>query len=383
MILLKGKYMPARICIRLCLTVLALAALAFCNTIFAASPAGKVKTPELIKLIRTGNIKKVDRMLQNNADVNVRDEQGWTPLMYAIFQKNASLINNLLLHKADVNTQDKDGITPLLAVLDSLSMQPRDITAAQGLPDFIRTVALQLLHAGADPNLADNTGKTPLFRAMKMTAITDPVIQELLAMGADPNRADIDGKTPLMIAVASWESGFVDKLLKAGANPNQMDKEGRTPLYFTNTPNARFTEWAPAGVIQTCSDPLQLPPDLAAGVTQKMQDDWYRGIAPIKKLLVDAGAVDSGTKTGSTSNRPTEAAPQLINRMQLIIDGWLMMRVFVDANGKVKDAVVMVGEENLRDLAFNLKYSPGMKNGQPAECWTVFSGGGKVQFWPK
>jgi hypothetical protein len=353
------------------------------NPIFAAGPINKVKTPKLIKLIRVGNLKKAAKLLKNNADVNVRDERGWTPLMYALFQKNADLINELLLHSADVNAQDNDGITPLLIVLDSLTIPPPDRTAAQEMPNFIRTISLQLLRAGADPNLADKTGKTPLFLAMKMYAITDPVIQELLARGANPNMADIDGKTPLMIAVAGWGPMFVDKLLKAGANPDQMDNEGRTPLYFTNTPNARFTEWAPAGVIQTCSDPVKLPLDFASNVTPKMQGDWDRGIAPIRKLLIDAGATNVGTKTGSVSISTTEAAPQLLNRMSLLIDGWLMMRVLVGINGKVKDAVVMVGDDSLRNYAFNLKYTSGKKNGQAAECWTVFSKSGQVRMFPR
>ena len=56
----------------------------------------------------------------------------------------------------------------------------------------------QLLKAGADPNMANKNGWTPLMFAAKYGQLE--IAQSLLAAGADPNRATKDGRTPLMVA---------------------------------------------------------------------------------------------------------------------------------------------------------------------------------------
>jgi uncharacterized protein len=50
-------------------------------------------------------------MLANKADVNAKDDRGWTPLHLAYDNKRMAAL--LLAHGAEVNAMDKDGETPL------------------------------------------------------------------------------------------------------------------------------------------------------------------------------------------------------------------------------------------------------------------------------
>jgi ankyrin repeat protein len=56
-------------------------------------------------------------------------------------------------------------------------------------------------------------------------------VQNLLKGGADVNLADPDGISPLLIATENFHFDTAVYLLKAGANPNHWDWWGRTPLY--------------------------------------------------------------------------------------------------------------------------------------------------------
>ena len=85
--------------------------------------------------------------------VNVGDNTGTTPLMWAAMNNQVTVISILIIYKASVNMQDDDGWTPL------------HFAAAS---DSYRAVEI-LLNNGADANIADIDGK----RAVNVTTDTD------------------------------------------------------------------------------------------------------------------------------------------------------------------------------------------------------------------
>jgi len=54
----------------------------------------------------------VERLLKKNADPNIADATGTTPLLWAIKSGNKELVELLLKYKADKTTKDSMGMTP-------------------------------------------------------------------------------------------------------------------------------------------------------------------------------------------------------------------------------------------------------------------------------
>lgn len=95
-------------------------------------------------------------LLEHNADPNVRDGMGNTPLFYAgaYFNVSIPLINSLFNHKANPNLQNDEGTTVLHKAVISANM----------------ALVKLLLTLQADPNVPDNKGNSPIFDA-RNTAI--------------------------------------------------------------------------------------------------------------------------------------------------------------------------------------------------------------------
>ncbi len=86
-----------------------------------------------------------------------------------------------------------------------------------------------LIDSGANVNLADDSGGTPLFAASWHKHPV--VVEKLLKAGANPN-ADADGLTPLMAAAWRLNRRTIALLLDAGADPSMKDPRGWTALDF-------------------------------------------------------------------------------------------------------------------------------------------------------
>lgn len=71
-----------------------------------------------------------------------------------------------------------------------------------------------LLKFGADPNLQDNEGETPLFKAVKWHHHN--IVKTLLEAGADFNLPNNDGVTPKMIAIEDDDTYVVDLMEQYG-----------------------------------------------------------------------------------------------------------------------------------------------------------------------
>jgi len=87
-----------------------------------------------------------------------------------------------------------------------------------------------VVDCGADPNIQDAFGDTPLHYAAYNGRLG--VVRLLLEHGADPNVQDHDDRTPLHFAVGFCFVDVVRVLLEHGADPTIRDNEGMTPLDY-------------------------------------------------------------------------------------------------------------------------------------------------------
>ena len=61
----------------------------------------------------TGNIEAVKQHLTAGADVNAKDDNGYTPLLHAAATDQKEIVELLIANDADVNAKDVNGKTPL------------------------------------------------------------------------------------------------------------------------------------------------------------------------------------------------------------------------------------------------------------------------------
>ncbi len=150
-----------------------------------SSPApGREATPEftpgeLHRAALRGDNAEVRRLISNGADVNACDSSGWSPLFSAAVVGNAEAVRLLLASGADVNVHAPNGNTPL--------------HHSSGIITRI------LLENGANVNAVSNDDWTALHSAAYFGRIETARI--LLDHGADPNVRNDAGKTPLEIAI--------------------------------------------------------------------------------------------------------------------------------------------------------------------------------------
>jgi ankyrin repeat protein len=154
------------------------------------------------------SIKMIQYLIELGADVNAGGT--FTPLMVAATTHNANAAELLLHHGADPSR------LPVLHKFVSYN---------------INGIVHKLLDAGANPNLRDADGRTPLSVAVR----EGPYLQTmrlLVDYGADPNIPDTYGGTPLHDACEVGLPDVINFLLSAGANVNAVDAHNRTPLQY-------------------------------------------------------------------------------------------------------------------------------------------------------
>ena len=209
--------------------------------------ASNLSTP-LHKAIYVRRPELVQFLLENGADIDSRDGEGSTMLhaLYGVFENIRCECNDearakaevgardilelLLNHGANVNLQDNDGATPLLL-------------AARGLDVDYSSI---LLEHGAETNMKNKDGKSPLHEVFKefvglsfspyYNFFHCSIAQLLLEHGANANDKDKDYTTPLHLAM---EMGFYDAvqiLLEHDAEPSVANKDGITPLHLVFEP---------------------------------------------------------------------------------------------------------------------------------------------------
>ena len=178
------------------------------------------KGAELINAAEDGNVCKVQQLLKEGVNPNVRNEAGETPLHRAAIYADADVMEILLKHGADPNAKDTRGYTPLDDLATCWDVE--NPYAAKLLLDY-----------GADFPLPGSTKRecTPgfLLRAAATGGYYD-IVERLLKSGIDLELSD-GFATPLLHAVnGGWDSDdgkqykVVKLLLKYGANPNVVYK---------------------------------------------------------------------------------------------------------------------------------------------------------------
>ena len=183
---------------------------------------------------------------EGHADIELRAANGQTPLLRILSTYHTNAIMKLLEYRPNCNAMDKEGNSSLHIALQQWSTKPEILKA--------------LLDAGADPNLKNHDGITPLLAMRKDSSTSDGLVDMLLDAGADINTTDRSGTTLLFRAIHGRSTGRAEPnadlkhLMDKRASPHVRDFKGRTVLHeavmtyeagnaLTETANKRWSRF--------------------------------------------------------------------------------------------------------------------------------------------
>ncbi|KAH3851293.1 hypothetical protein DPMN_093773, partial [Dreissena polymorpha] len=157
--------------------------------------------------------KVLKKFIDCGVALNVVDDAGREPLLWAACSGNAASCALLLKAGADVNTRDNDQLTAL------------HCAASRGNDQCIEV----LRKSGADVNLMDGNKCTPLFYAITLGNLK--CTTALIAAKADVNHVDDRGRNPVHCAAIKGCIETIRLLEKEGANLWHQNKKGDYPVH--------------------------------------------------------------------------------------------------------------------------------------------------------
>ncbi|KAH8690777.1 hypothetical protein BGW36DRAFT_328708 [Talaromyces proteolyticus] len=200
----------------------------------------------------------VDILLSNGADVNLQDNQSKSPLHVAAEVGNPKLVQHLLRRHADPNQRSHIGDSPLHLAIRPEKMRPRqgetwaELYAVETLADYIDdfeseeaseifreiedsrrcTVDMLLRSNAVDVNIANNHGDYPIHVIEFYKRHAFAILTSLLDSGADSSKLNGEKKTCLHLASEAGNLDAVRILVKNGCDITLLDASGLSPIHY-------------------------------------------------------------------------------------------------------------------------------------------------------
>lgn len=152
------------------------------------------KAKSIFDIARNGTVAEVKELMNKHPNsINETNESGFSPLILACYRGNTEVAKFLMDHVRDLNYKSQEG------------------TALAGLSvKYNKDLVTYLLSKNADPNIADATGSTPLFWAVKFG--NKELIELLVKYKADKSKKDSMGMTPFEYALQTNNKEIINLL---------------------------------------------------------------------------------------------------------------------------------------------------------------------------
>jgi ankyrin repeat protein len=196
------------------------------------------QTRNLHDAVVAGNRAAVEAGISSGAPIDARDAQRRTPLLLAVAHHRVEIAQLLIDAGADINAQAANADTPWLLAGAEGQTEILQLMLPHG-PDFtirnrfggnalipacerghIATVTM-LVATKIDVNHVNNLGWTCLLEAVILGdggPRHQEIVRRVLAAGANPNLADKDGVTPLAHARRKGQTAVATLIASAGGH---------------------------------------------------------------------------------------------------------------------------------------------------------------------
>lgn len=179
-------------------------------------------SPPLLTAAQYGNLKGLELLLENNANVRARSANSQTALHLAMSRdakqrhETYDIICRLIEADVPVNAVDSNSRTALHS-------------AVVQFPEPDAKVLCCLIEAGVDIEAKDRNEETALSIAVKEESLT--TVELLLQQRANTEVFGYNEETPLFYAVANRNESMAELLLDHDANTEAQNRCGYTPLH--------------------------------------------------------------------------------------------------------------------------------------------------------
>lgn len=168
-----------------------------------ADPRHRHQSPRPVRLdrpavrVRAGgsNTPLIKLLLERGADVNAKDNAGWTPLMWAAHAGSAEIARMLLeVKNVDVNVQCDKGRTALSRAAEKPCLEI--VTMLLEREDLV------------DMDVEDEDGRSAMFYAALRGEVAEPVMRRLAEKGAKTTTKDKRGNTLTVVLAEEGDEGY-------------------------------------------------------------------------------------------------------------------------------------------------------------------------------
>lgn len=175
----------------------------------------RVLDHQLLLECQKGRIENVKACLQRGSDPNACDNSGRPVLFFAISSGVLDLVEWMIRAGASPSAADKNGLNALHWAIESGNVD----------------AALWIIRSGlVDLNAQTKKGDTALLIAVRKRAWA--VVDALLQKGADPNISNALGVSPILMAAEKGDIEYIDRLVAHGGRVDHRDLQGRSALHY-------------------------------------------------------------------------------------------------------------------------------------------------------
>ncbi len=234
----------------------------------------------------TGNRNLVQWLLDHQANVNLKNDSGVTPLFAAVHHYHLDIAEMLLNAGADINATDDDDNLVIYELIEDLTLGIEKKAKLESGCSLVK----MLVNKGIAINRKNNCGESSF---MKMCSAKYPELVDLmLSKGAEINDRDNNSETPLFYAVRAGNIRITEMLVTAGVEVNTVNEGGEYPLELAF--NDQMVEIVQL-LLQHGADVSCLPEDADLGfqhldINKRLLDAAMHGNHEVIEALLNKGA---------------------------------------------------------------------------------------------